>query len=82
MQIFPHAKFGQFSAAGMIFGCGIGVPGNYLAGTFMDMVNSNYRMAYLWMLIGGVSLIPTLFVYRDWKRFGGPDNYVPPMPPE
>ena len=82
MQIFPHAKFGQFFAATNIFGCGIGVLGNYLAGTFMDAVHSNYRMAYLWMLIGALSLIPTFFVYRDWRRFGGPDNYVPPMPPE
>ncbi|MEI6072508.1 MAG: MFS transporter [Verrucomicrobiae bacterium] len=82
MQLFPHAKFGQFFAATNIFGCGIGVLGNYLAGTFMDAVHSNYRMAYLWMLIGALSLIPTFFVYRDWRRYGGPDNYVPPEPPE
>jgi len=82
MQIFPHAKFGQFFAATNIFGYGIGVLGNYLADTFMDVVHSNYRMAYLWMLIGGLSLIPTLLVYRDWKRFGGPDHYEPPLPPE
>jgi len=83
MQIFPHAKFGQFSAAGMVFGCGIGVLGNYLAGTFMDAMHSNYRMAYPWMLLGGLlGLIPTFFVYRDWRRYGGPDNYVPPEPPE
>jgi len=83
MEFFPHSKFGQFSAGGNVFGYGIGVLGNYLAGTFMDVMHSNYRMAYLWMLLGGLlALIPTFFVYRDWKRYGGPDNYVPPMPPE
>ena len=82
MKLFPHAKFGQFFAATNIFGCGIGILGNYFVGLFMDTMHSNYRMAYLWQGMGIVALIPLLLVYRDWKRFGGPDNYVPPMPPE
>ena len=82
MKLFPQAKFGQFFAATNIFGCGIGVLGNYLAGTFMDAMHSNYRMAYLWQGMGILALIPLYLVYRDWKRFGGPDHYVAPLPPE
>jgi len=82
MAIFPHGKFGQFFAATNIFGCGISILGNSLAGTFMDAVHHNYRMAYLWQAIGALALIPLFLVYRDWKRFGGPDHYEPPEPPE
>ena len=82
MTLFPHAKFGQFFAATNVFGCGIGVLGSFLVGLFMDTMHSNYRMAFLWQGMGILALIPLLLVYRDWKRFGGPDHYVPPEPPE
>lgn len=80
MKLFPAGKFGQFSAGVNIFGCGIAIAGNYLIGIFLDLVNSNYRMVYLWAAIGGLSLLPMLLVYRDWKRHGGPGNYIPPDP--
>lgn len=82
MQLFPSEKFGQFFAATSIFGCGIAILGNYLVGLFMDMAHSNYRMSYIWSGLNLLTLIPLLLVYRDWKRYGGPGNYNPPLPPE
>lgn len=80
MKLFPSEKFGQFSAGINIFGCGINILGNYLIGLFMDLVHSNYRMAYLWSAMAGLSLIPLLHVYRGWCRHGGPDHYQAPLP--
>jgi maltose/moltooligosaccharide transporter len=82
MKLFPAEKFGQLSAGVNIFGCGILIVGNFAAGIFMDFAHSNYRMAYLWSAIGGLAIIPLLWVYRDWKNHGGPENYVAPLPPE
>ncbi len=80
MKLFPSEKFGQFSAGVNVFACGIGIVGNYLIGILMDLVNSNYRMAYLWAAIGGLSLLPMIFVYRGWRHHGGPHQYIPPLP--
>ena len=82
MKLFPPQKFGQFFAATNIFGCAIRIVANYLIGIFMDLTHSNYRMTYLWFAVTGLAMIPLIMVERDWKRHGGPDNYVPPLPPE
>jgi len=82
MKLFPSAKFGQFFAATNIFGTGIAILGNFLIGLFMDLLGSNYRMAYLWAAMGGLALIPLMLVYRGWKQHGGPQNYIAPLPPQ
>lgn len=81
MTLFPGRVFGQFSAGMNVFGCGGLIFGNYLAGLFMDLTGSNFRLIFLWsVLFYASALIPFLFVYRDWKKFGGPANYVAPIP--
>ena len=82
MKLFPVEKFGQLYAATNIFGCGVGIVGNYALGLFMDLMQSNFRMAYAWSALSGVALIPLLLVYRDWKKYGGPHHYVAPLPPQ
>jgi len=82
IAVLPTAKFGQLTAAGNVVGCGIGILGNYLVGVFMDLMHSNYRMAYVWSALSGLTLIPLILVYRGWKAHGGPDNYVAPLPPD
>jgi len=82
MKLFPKERFGQFYSALNIFGCGILIPGNYVIGKFMDLVHSNYRMTFLWSAaLYALALYPMILVYREWRRHGGPDNYVPPLPP-
>ena len=82
MRLFPPQKFGQFFAATNIFGCAIRIVANYGIGVVMDLTHSNYRVSYLWFALTGLAVIPLIMVERDWKRHGGPANYVPPLPPE
>lgn len=81
MQLFPTEKFGQLSTSLNVFGYGSIIVGNYLAGWFIDLVGSDYRMIFVWSL-GWFTLavVPMALVYRDWKRFGGPHHYVAPLP--
>ncbi len=80
MKIFPSEKFGQFASALNVFACGALIPANFLIGRFMDLMNSNYRMAFLWSAIFyALAIIPMILVIRGWKKHGGP-NYVAPLP--
>jgi maltose/moltooligosaccharide transporter len=81
MQLFPVEKFGQLSSSLNVFGYGSIIAGNYLAGWFIDVVVSDYRMIFAWSASWFVlAIVPMALVYRDWKRFGGPHHYVPPLP--
>lgn len=81
MKLFPAEKFGQFSGALNVFGCGSLIIGNALIGVFMDWTNSNYRMSFVWTTVISACAIPLmLLVIRAWKQHGGPDNYQPPLP--
>ena len=81
MQLFPAEKFGQLSSSLNVFGYGSIIAGNYLAGWFIDVVASDYRMIFVWSFSWFVlAIVPMALVYRDWKRFGGPHHYVPPLP--
>jgi predicted membrane channel-forming protein YqfA (hemolysin III family) len=81
MKLFPTERFGQFSSGLNVFACGGLILGNYLIGTLMDLTHSNYRMIFIWgAVLYALAIFPMFRVYRDWKRFGGPNNYVPPLP--
>jgi MFS family permease len=79
MQLFPSEEFGAFQSGLNVFSCGGFILGNLLLGRFMDVVNSNYRMVFIWnAVIYAVAIIPMWGVYKAWKKHGGPDHYVPP----
>ncbi|XHR30578.1 MAG: MFS transporter [Chthoniobacteraceae bacterium] len=81
MVLFPKERFGQFSSALNVFGCGGTILGNYAIGKFMDLAHSNYRMAYVWCIVLYViAIYPMVLVYKGWKKHGGPGNYVAPLP--
>jgi maltose/moltooligosaccharide transporter len=81
MKLFPVEKFGQFSGALNVFGCGALIIGNALIGVLMDWSHSNYRMAFVWTaVISACAILPMLLVIRGWKQHGGPDDYVAPLP--
>lgn len=82
MELFPEEKFGQFSSGLNVFTCGTLILSNYLVGQFMDLVHSNYRLVYIWnIVVMAAAIVPMLAVYRSWKKYGGPDHYVAPLPP-
>lgn len=81
MLLFPSAKFGQFSGAMNVFGCGGQIGGNLLIGFLIDFFHNDYRMALLWIAVfAGAAIIPMTLVIRGWIAHGGPSNYVPPQP--
>ncbi len=81
MLLFPTAKFGQFSGALNVFGCGGQIVGNLLIGFLMDFFKNDYRIALLWIAcFAAIAVIPMVKVFRGWKAHGGPHNYVPPLP--
>lgn len=81
MQLFPEKAFGQFSSGMNVFGCGGLILGNCLIGEFMDITVSNYRLVFLWSaFFFAIAIIPMYYVYHGWKRHGGPNQYVPPLP--
>jgi maltose/moltooligosaccharide transporter len=81
MELFPPAKFGQFSGGLNVFGCGGLIFGNILIGILMDLAHNDYRLAFLWTaLFSASAIIPMILVIRGWKQHGGPGNYVAPLP--
>jgi hypothetical protein len=79
-RMLPRDRFGQFNSANVIvwqlgwaamaIGCG----------KFLDLVGDN-RFLFLWFSgFAAVALVMTVLVYRDWKKMGGDDGYVPPLP--
>lgn len=81
MKLFPAEKFGQFSGALNVFGCGALIVSNFLTGLLMDALRSDYRFAFLWAVVMALASIPSmLIVLREWRLLGGRDGYVPPLP--
>jgi hypothetical protein len=81
MLLFPSEKFGQFSSALNVLGFGSSILGNILAGLFMDLAGSDYRMIFVWSLSWfALAMVPLMLVYRGWKLHGGPHHYIPPLP--
>jgi hypothetical protein len=81
MKLFPEEMFGEFSGALNVFGCAGLILGNYLMAELVDIAQSNYRVTFLWSAaLFALALYPLLLVYRDWKKYGGPQGYTAPLP--
>ena len=88
MRIFPKERFGQFcSARAMI--CAVGViSGGLIAGLLFDGLKRCYGgsdFAYRWIpawiwLCQVLAFLCLLNGYREWKRYGGMENYTAPLP--
>jgi MFS family permease len=86
MVVLPKSHFGQFSAANAMMRtiCVAGLA--YPAGLLMEtMVKAQgdfaYRYCFLWgWILHILSLVAFIFLYREWKRLGGREGYVPPTP--
>ena len=81
MMLFPAEKFGQFSSSLNAIGYGSLVVTSYLVGRCMEPFGDDYRTAFLISFVFfAAAIVPMARVYRGWKRHGGPDNYIPPLP--
>jgi predicted MFS family arabinose efflux permease len=78
-RMLPREKFGQFSSAGaIVFRLSVAIVSTP-AGLFFTHFGT--RHVFTWLLIfttlGGVCIV---LLYLDWKRRGGDEGFVPPMP--
>lgn len=87
MRIFPHERFGQFCAANAMVGAVGAILGGIFAGMFLDALKLlfvegtyYYRFVPVWNLAFMlVELLVTIFLFREWKRLGGQENYQSPV---
>jgi len=87
MRLFPRERYGQFCSVNAIWRAIGGMLGGFLAGLFLDYITRwvGKEQAYfyipVWQLCFAVPSIVLLYgLYRSWKRHGGDENYVPPVP--
>jgi maltose/moltooligosaccharide transporter len=78
-RMLPRDRFGQFNSANVIV-WQLGWAAMAIAcGKFLDLIGDN-RFLFLWFsAFAGLGLVMTVLVYRDWKKLGGDDGYVPPL---
>ncbi len=79
VALFPKNRYGQFSAANAIFSTGLVALFSYGSGQFIDWMGE-YRYMYAWdAVFTAVGVAILVLVYRGWKRYGGPNNFVSPV---
>lgn len=81
-RLLPREQYGQFNSAGaMVFNFGW-AGAAWMCGSFLDHMN-DYRYLFLWFTgFCTLGFVLMLMVYSDWKRLGGDDAYVAPLPRE
>jgi hypothetical protein len=87
MRFFPRERYGQFCSTNAIWRSIGGILGGMLAGGFLDIVTKfvGRETAYLYIPVWQLAFtIPGavffFMMYRSWKRHGGDENYIPPVP--
>lgn len=79
LRLFPHEKFAQFASAGAIFGALANMVMAPVVGRMIDASGSVYRYTFVaGFAFTVLALLCGLRVYRQFRKFGGPDHYVAP----
>jgi maltose/moltooligosaccharide transporter len=86
MRLLPKERYGQFSSANAalraLVRIGMSVVVAVVWTYLIDAVGENmaYRLWPVWTIIFQIpALVCLALLYREWKRLGGKDNYVPPQ---
>lgn len=80
VRILPRDRFGQFNSANVMFWQVCWAVASIACGHFLDVVK-DYRYVMLWFSVFmSISLVMMVLVYRHWKRLGGDERYVAPVP--
>ena len=77
VKLLPMDKYGQFASANSMVNSVAVFFGAWLGGKLTAAFG--YRVMFIWDF--GVTIMAMLalgIVYREWKRFGGKENYTPP----
>ena len=77
IALVPPEQYGQFCSANSMVNSGIMIIASFLGGYCTDFFG--YRMIFIWDFLLTIAATGTLLVvWRDWRKFGGSRNYVPP----
>ena len=89
MQTFPRSHYGQFCATNAIWRSLGYMLGAFLVGLFFDFITPvvgrerAYFFGQVWFILFNIpALIFFLLFYRTWRKLGGHEGYVAPLPPE
>jgi MFS family permease len=89
MRIFPRDRFGQFCSANGMLRSFADIAAGLMVGVFLDAIAARwsmdvaYRCLPFWNLAAyGLVLYAMAKLYRSWKKHGGDQAYVPPVPGE
>jgi MFS family permease len=78
-QLFPREKFAQFASAALIFDAIARMFSLPLVGLIIDRTGRAYHFVFVVATVLGVcALGAALFVHAQFRKFGGPSNYVAP----
>jgi MFS family permease len=87
MYVFPRERYGQFCSCNAMWRSISLIINGFLAGLFFDIVNKQFgpKIGYclmpLWqMFFTAIALFFMIKLYRSWKKYGGDEHYVPPLP--
>ncbi len=89
MVVFPRSRYGQYCSANAMLRSLGGIAGGVMAGAFFDYAGhvvshqNVYRLMPVWQMLFTIpAFVCVLLLYRSWKRYGGDEHYVPPVPGE
>jgi len=92
MCVLPKNQFGQFCSFNAMCCSAVGALGGVVCGLFIDGIRKLfpdatwgkdfcYRFVGLWPIpFLALGLFFLVLLYREWKRLGGIEHYVPPEP--
>jgi MFS family permease len=86
MRLLPRSRYGQFCSTNALWLSMGTIIGSGLTGVYLDIVTHfvGRERAYYYLPFWATFFsIPALFflfkLYQSWKRYGGDENYVPPI---
>lgn len=87
MRLFPRERYGQFCSTNAVWRSIGGIAGGGLAGGYLDLVahfvgkERAYFFIPVWQMAFAIpAFIILLKLFKSWKRYGGDENYKPPIP--
>jgi maltose/moltooligosaccharide transporter len=87
MTLFPQSRYGQFCSANALVRSLALIVGGVACGVFLDLMRKlhplaeyAFRFLPVWnFTFQALAFLMLLLLYRQWKKLGGKDGFVPPV---
>ncbi len=87
MRVLPKERYGQFCSCRVLLTSIVGIFTGVLGGAYLDIMTAHFgeKTAYacipFWSFVFSAFAVYFLIkLYSSWKRYGGDESYVPPIP--